>query len=81
MNIDVKARQRKAAQNDPSKTFVAKRNNMAYMRYVEIEIMNKKLLENMGKIMNNDYKSAVRSALTNREYSNLNLFNSPLIFL
>lgn len=51
---------------------------MAYMRYVEIEIMNKKLLENMGKIMNNDYKSAVRSALTNRKHFSQIQINSKI---
>ena len=37
------------------------------MRHVEIETVNRKLLENMSKIMSNDYKSAVKTAMSNRK--------------
>ena len=38
---------------------------MDYMRNVEIETVNKKLLENMSRIMQSDYKSAVKTAMSN----------------
>lgn len=37
------------------------------MRHVEIETVNRKLLENMSKIMSNEYKSAVKTAIENRK--------------
>lgn len=37
------------------------------MRHVEIETVNKKLLDNMNKIMQSDYKSAVKTAISNRK--------------
>ena len=45
----------------------SRKNQMAYMRHVEIETVNRKLLENMSKIMQNDYKSAVKTAISNRK--------------
>ena len=46
------------------------------MRHVEIETVNKKLLDNMNKIMQSDYKSAVKTAISNRKsYSYLILTN------
>ena len=38
------------------------------MRHVEIETVNKKLLDNMNKIMQSDYKSAVKTAISNRKF-------------
>ena len=38
------------------------------MRHVEIEMVNRKLLDNMSKIMQSDYKSAVKTAISNRKY-------------
>ena len=46
------------------------------MRHVEIETVNRKLLENMSKIMQSDYKSAVKTAISNRK-----LFPNGLIFI
>lgn len=43
-------------------------NYVDYSRQLDIEIVNKKLLENMSKIMQNDYKSAVKTALSNRKH-------------
>ena len=40
----------------------------AYMRHVEIETVNRKLLDNMNKIMQSDYKSAVKTAISNRKW-------------
>jgi len=45
----------------------SRKNQIAYMRHVEIETVNRKLLENMSKIMSNDYKSAVKTAIENRK--------------
>jgi len=45
----------------------SRKNQMAYMRHVEIEVVNRKLLDNMSKIMQNDYKSAVKTAFSNRK--------------
>jgi len=44
------------------------------MRHVEIETDNRKLLDNMSKIMQNDYKSAVKTALAQppRKITSLN---------
>ena len=53
----------------------SRKNQMAYMRHVEIETVNRKLLENMSKIMSNDYKSAVKTAMSNRKLSCLILKN------
>jgi hypothetical protein len=33
------------------------------MRHVEIEMVNRKLFDNMSKIMQSDYKSAVKAAI------------------
>ena len=45
----------------------SRKNQVAYMRHVEIEMVNKKLLDNMSKIMQSDYKSAVKTAISNRK--------------
>lgn len=47
--------------------YFSRKNQMAYMRHVEIEMVNKKLLDNMSKIMSSDYKSAVKTAISNRK--------------
>jgi len=44
------------------------KNQMAYMRHVEIEMVNRKLLDSMSKIMQSDYKSAVKTAISNRKF-------------
>ena len=44
-----------------------RKNAMAYMRHLEIEINNRKLLDNMSQIMHNNYKSAVKTAISNRK--------------
>ena len=54
----------------------SRKNQMAYMRHVEIETVNRKLLENMSKIMQSDYKSAVKTAISNRKY-----FLNQLIYI
>ena len=41
-------------------------NYSSYSKRLEMEMVNKKLLENMSKIMHSDYKSAVKTALSNR---------------
>ena len=46
----------------------SRKNQVAYMRHVEIETVNRKLLDNMNKIMSSDYKSAVKTAISNRRY-------------
>ena len=51
----------------------------AYMRHVEIETVNRKLLDNMNKIMQSDYKSAVKTAISNRKWINSNEFYKTLI--
>mmetsp|Transcript_14961 Transcript_14961/g.18844 ORF Transcript_14961/g.18844 Transcript_14961/m.18844 type:complete len:104 (+) Transcript_14961:174-485(+) len=38
---------------------------MAYARHIEIENDNRKLLDNMSRIMHNQYKSAVKTAISN----------------
>ena len=45
----------------------SRKNQIAYMRHVEIETCNRKLLDNMSRIMQNDYKSAVKTAISNRK--------------
>ena len=44
------------------------------MKHVEIETVNRKLLDNLSKIMQNDYKSAVKTAISNppRKITSLN---------
>ena len=53
------------------------------MRHVEIETVNRKLLDNLSKIMQNDYKSAVKTAISNRKYIVMQpkLFNKIADFL
>lgn len=46
----------------------SRKNQMAYMRHVEIETVNRKLLDNMNKILQSDYKSAVKTAISNRKF-------------
>ena len=46
----------------------SRKNQVAYMRHVEIETVNRKLLDNMNKIMQSDYKSAVKTAISNRKW-------------
>ena len=45
-----------------------RKNAIAYQRHLEIEINNRKLLDNMSRIMHNDYKSAVKTAISNRKF-------------
>ena len=51
-----------------------RKNQIAYMKHVEIETVNRKLLDNLSKIMQNDYKSAVKTAISNppRKITSLN---------
>ena len=41
---------------------------MAFMRHIEIETDNRKLLDSMTMIMHNHYKSPVQTAMANRKY-------------
>ena len=55
----------------------SRKHQMAYMRHVEIEMVNRKLLDNMSRIMASDYKSAVKEAISNRKspsFSKRNVF-------
>ena len=52
---------------------------MAYVRHMEIEANNRKLLDSMSRIMHNDYKSAVKTAISNRKYTFLANFLHDLI--
>ena len=48
------------------------------MRHLEIETDNRKLLDCMSSIMCSNYKSAVKTALTNRKYRYFLLYQKSL---
>ena len=59
----------------------SRKHQNAYLRHIEIENDNKKLLHSMGQIMQSNYKSAVKTAISNRKCLHFKIKSALIIYL